>query len=170
MSVEEILREYPALEAEDIRDALRYAASLAARRSIRLRWRRAREIPGGHGCLSQNGACTSANADTTRSMRARFGLDRENGSSHPPEGAGRRSNRVDLRPRISATSWPQAARRLPSVIVFRLQDETPASVTPRLMRVISERQAELSVGAIVVVEESRYRLRRLADLGCPRRQ
>jgi predicted nuclease of predicted toxin-antitoxin system len=50
---------------------------------------------------------------------------------------------------------------LPSVIVFRLQDETPASVTPRLMRVISERQAELSVGAIIVVEESRYRLRRL---------
>jgi uncharacterized protein (DUF433 family) len=29
MSVEEILREYPALEAEDIREALRYAASLA---------------------------------------------------------------------------------------------------------------------------------------------
>jgi uncharacterized protein (DUF433 family) len=29
MSVEEILREYPELEAEDIRQALRYAASLA---------------------------------------------------------------------------------------------------------------------------------------------
>lgn len=29
MSVEEILREYPTLEAEDIREALRYAASLA---------------------------------------------------------------------------------------------------------------------------------------------
>lgn len=29
MNVEEILREYPALEAEDIREALRYAASLA---------------------------------------------------------------------------------------------------------------------------------------------
>ena len=50
---------------------------------------------------------------------------------------------------------------LPSVIVFRLQDETPASVTPRLMRVIAERQAELSGGAIIVVQESRYRLRRL---------
>lgn len=50
---------------------------------------------------------------------------------------------------------------LPSVIVFRLQDETPASVTPRLMRVIAERQTELSSGAIIVVEESRYRLRRL---------
>jgi len=29
MSLEEILREYPTLEAEDIREALRYAASLA---------------------------------------------------------------------------------------------------------------------------------------------
>jgi uncharacterized protein (DUF433 family) len=29
MSVEEILHEYPTLEAEDIREALRYAASLA---------------------------------------------------------------------------------------------------------------------------------------------
>jgi uncharacterized protein (DUF433 family) len=29
MGVEEILREYPALDAEDIREALRYAASLA---------------------------------------------------------------------------------------------------------------------------------------------
>ena len=50
---------------------------------------------------------------------------------------------------------------LPSVVVFRLQDETPASVTPRLMRVIAERQAELSAGSIIIVEESRYRLRRL---------
>jgi len=31
MSVEEILREYPTLEAEDIREALRYAASLAGK-------------------------------------------------------------------------------------------------------------------------------------------
>jgi predicted nuclease of predicted toxin-antitoxin system len=50
---------------------------------------------------------------------------------------------------------------LPSVIVFRLQSETPTSVTPRLLRVISERQAELTAGAIIVVEESRYRLRQL---------
>lgn len=50
---------------------------------------------------------------------------------------------------------------LPSVIVFRLRDETPAAVTPRLMRVIAERQPELSAGAIIIVEEARYRLRRL---------
>ena len=30
MTVDEILREYPSLEAEDIRQALQYAASLAA--------------------------------------------------------------------------------------------------------------------------------------------
>ena len=50
---------------------------------------------------------------------------------------------------------------LPSVIVFRLQDETPASVTSRLMRVITERQLELSAGAIIAVEDARYRVRRL---------
>jgi len=50
---------------------------------------------------------------------------------------------------------------LPSVIVFRLQDETPTSVTSRLTRVIAERQAELSAGAIIVVEDTRYRVRRL---------
>jgi predicted nuclease of predicted toxin-antitoxin system len=34
-----------------------------------------------------------------------------------------------------------AGQGLPSVILFRLRDETPGSVTPRLMQVISERQA-----------------------------
>lgn len=37
MGVEEILREYPALEAEDIREALRYAASLAGEEVYPLR-------------------------------------------------------------------------------------------------------------------------------------
>lgn len=50
---------------------------------------------------------------------------------------------------------------LPSVIVFRLRDQTPASVNPRLLLLISERERELAEGAIVMVEERRYRLRRL---------
>lgn len=54
-----------------------------------------------------------------------------------------------------------SAAALPSVIIFRLEDQTPASVTPKLLHLISEREQELTEGAIVIVEERRYRLRRL---------
>jgi predicted nuclease of predicted toxin-antitoxin system len=50
---------------------------------------------------------------------------------------------------------------LPSVIIFRLQDQTPASVTPKLLSLLSERGSEIEEGAIVIVEGRRYRLRRL---------
>jgi predicted nuclease of predicted toxin-antitoxin system len=50
---------------------------------------------------------------------------------------------------------------LPSVIIFRLKDQTPASVTPKLLHLLSERAQEIEVGAIVIVEDRRYRLRRL---------
>jgi len=53
------------------------------------------------------------------------------------------------------------SHELPSVIIFRLQDQTPSSVTPRLLDVIHKRKDELEAGAILVVEEGRYRLRRL---------
>ncbi|MFI5340703.1 MAG: DUF5615 family PIN-like protein [Candidatus Methylomirabilales bacterium] len=49
----------------------------------------------------------------------------------------------------------------PSVLVFRLQNQTPSSVTPRLLAVLSETQHELEAGAVVIVEEARYRIRRL---------
>ncbi|MDJ0863552.1 MAG: DUF5615 family PIN-like protein [Gammaproteobacteria bacterium] len=49
----------------------------------------------------------------------------------------------------------------PSVVIFRLRDETPASVNPRLLEVLNERTKELEKGALIVVEDSRYRLRRL---------
>ena len=49
----------------------------------------------------------------------------------------------------------------PSVVIFRLRDETPASVNPRLLEVLDERREELEKGALIVVEESRYRMRRL---------
>jgi predicted nuclease of predicted toxin-antitoxin system len=49
----------------------------------------------------------------------------------------------------------------PSVILFRLRDQAPSSVTPKLLAVLSERCQELQAGAIVVVEDARYRLRRL---------
>ena len=50
---------------------------------------------------------------------------------------------------------------LPSVITFRLRNQSPASVTPRLLQVISTRPRELLNGVVVIVEEGGYRLRRL---------
>ncbi len=49
----------------------------------------------------------------------------------------------------------------PSVIIFRLRDQTPAAVNPRLFRVISDCKTELDSGAIIIVEDQGYRVRRL---------
>ena len=49
----------------------------------------------------------------------------------------------------------------PSVVIFRLRNETSASVNPRLLEVLNERTKELESGALIVVEDSRYRMRRL---------
>lgn len=50
---------------------------------------------------------------------------------------------------------------LPSVIIFRLQRTAPAFVVARLLQVLAECFLELESGAIVTVEDARYRLRRL---------
>ncbi|MEQ1574312.1 MAG: DUF5615 family PIN-like protein [Vicinamibacterales bacterium] len=49
----------------------------------------------------------------------------------------------------------------PSVIIFRLSDERPASVNQRLSPVLDEQSEALEVGALILVEDSRYRVRRL---------
>jgi predicted nuclease of predicted toxin-antitoxin system len=49
----------------------------------------------------------------------------------------------------------------PSVIIFRLRNQTPAAVNPRLFRVIAECASELASGAIVIVEDEGFRVRRL---------
>ncbi len=49
----------------------------------------------------------------------------------------------------------------PSVILFRLSDERAASVTARLKQVLAVAQADLEAGALIVVEDARYRVRRL---------
>ena len=54
-----------------------------------------------------------------------------------------------------------SGEKLPSVIIFRLRNQTPSSVGPRLFEILSECEAVLNAGAIVVVEETRYRVRRL---------
>lgn len=53
------------------------------------------------------------------------------------------------------------AVRAPSVIIFRLSDQRPANVNRQLAVVLLECAAELEMGALVLVEEGRYRLRKL---------
>lgn len=54
-----------------------------------------------------------------------------------------------------------AGKALPSVIIFRLQDERPANVNQRLEVILREVATELKDGAIISVDEYRYRVRRL---------
>jgi predicted nuclease of predicted toxin-antitoxin system len=49
----------------------------------------------------------------------------------------------------------------PSVIIFRLTDERADSVNRHLATVLSERLSELESGALILVEDARYRVRRL---------
>lgn len=49
----------------------------------------------------------------------------------------------------------------PSVVIFRLHNETPTNVTARLFDVLAQRSRELEEGVILVVEDTRYRMRRL---------
>jgi predicted nuclease of predicted toxin-antitoxin system len=52
----------------------------------------------------------------------------------------------------------------PSVIIFRLRNQTPLAVNPRLFRVIGDCESELASGAIIIVEDQGYRVRRLPIL------
>jgi predicted nuclease of predicted toxin-antitoxin system len=49
----------------------------------------------------------------------------------------------------------------PSVILFRLTDERADSVNQRLSTVLAERAADLESGALVLIEDTRYRVRKL---------
>lgn len=49
----------------------------------------------------------------------------------------------------------------PSAILFRLSDERADSVNTRLGVVLSERDNELESGALILIEDTRYRVRRL---------
>ena len=63
---------------------------------------------------------------------------------------------LDFGDLLAASSEP-----LPSVIIFRLQNTLSSFVSERLLEVLSECSDDLETGAIVMVEDSRYRLRRL---------
>ena len=49
----------------------------------------------------------------------------------------------------------------PSAIIFRLADERADSVNQRLSTVLAERLADLQSGALILVEDTRYRVRKL---------
>jgi predicted nuclease of predicted toxin-antitoxin system len=49
----------------------------------------------------------------------------------------------------------------PSVIIFRVSDERSSSVNQRPSAVLAERSAELDSGALILVEDTRYRVRKL---------
>jgi predicted nuclease of predicted toxin-antitoxin system len=49
----------------------------------------------------------------------------------------------------------------PSVLIFRLSDERADSVNRRLQQVLSEQAEALASGVLILVEDFRYRLRRL---------
>jgi hypothetical protein len=44
-----------------------------------------------------------------------------------------------------------ARTEAPSVVIFRLRNQTPAAVNPRLFRVIGDCEGELASGAIIIV-------------------
>jgi predicted nuclease of predicted toxin-antitoxin system len=52
-------------------------------------------------------------------------------------------------------------QNFPSVVIFRLRNETPSFVTAKLVDVLSRRGQILAEGAIVIVEDARHRIRRL---------
>jgi predicted nuclease of predicted toxin-antitoxin system len=49
----------------------------------------------------------------------------------------------------------------PSVIICRLADERAESVNQRLAKVLAERMFDLESGALILIEDSRYRVRKL---------
>jgi predicted nuclease of predicted toxin-antitoxin system len=51
--------------------------------------------------------------------------------------------------------------RLPSVIIFRLYNQTPSNVTKRLFDLLPVETQRLEAGALFIVEDARYRMRPL---------
>jgi len=54
----------------------------------------------------------------------------------------------------------------PSAILFRLADERAESVNGRLSTVLNERTTELESGALILVEDTRYRVRKPTSHSC----
>lgn len=50
---------------------------------------------------------------------------------------------------------------LPSVIIFRLKNTSPQFVFSRLLNVLQNCSEDITIGAVIIVSDERYRLRRL---------
>jgi predicted nuclease of predicted toxin-antitoxin system len=55
-------------------------------------------------------------------------------------------------------------KKTPSIILFRLENSTPAHLNERLTQVLSDSYIPLKEGAIIIVEETRHRVRLLPIL------
>jgi predicted nuclease of predicted toxin-antitoxin system len=51
--------------------------------------------------------------------------------------------------------------RLPSCIIFRVQNQKPVNISSRVLDVIKFHEQDLIEGAIILVEDRRHRIRRL---------
>ena len=63
---------------------------------------------------------------------------------------------LDFGDLLAASSAP-----LPSVVIFRLQETKPIAINERLLSVLQEYCEDLQKGAIVIIEDTRCRSRRL---------
>lgn len=54
-----------------------------------------------------------------------------------------------------------AGESLPSVVLIRTQNQRPTGVTPKVLDVVERFGPDLQAGALIVVEDARFRLRRL---------
>ena len=54
-----------------------------------------------------------------------------------------------------------AGIHLPSVVILRLHNPTPLSVTRKLLEILPLVQTKLETGAVIIVEEGRFRVREL---------
>lgn len=52
-------------------------------------------------------------------------------------------------------------QKLPSVVIFRLDNNLPQNINKRLGQVLQDSYVPLSEGALIIIEESRHRVRLL---------
>jgi uncharacterized protein (DUF433 family) len=125
MSTEDIVREYPQLEAEDIRQALQYASALA-NEEIGFFKSPPREISGRHGRGDHNCASVACS-------RPRRGASPRRRSNSASRSRYRRQSRPEHRVLLTVALdfgdiLAVARIEAPSVIIFRLRNQTPAAV------------------------------------------
>ena len=158
MTTEEILSEYPISKRKISGRRCSTRLPSPMKRSIPCR-SRVDAVPGRHGSIPRLGRGATP-------PRARRASPQRGGAHRLPDDEilrlAQRERRVVLTFDLDFGDLLAAgAFSLPSVVIFRLLDQTPASVTPKLLHLLSERAQEIEEGAIVIVEDRRYRLRRL---------